>query len=458
VLIDVTPGWADAIEPSHPIPLDFDEMRAADAWFVDQLIALKTSAAHAVRMVTRTAGADRLEDALHDVGIKAVRTGAGTREVFGRQLADRFEETDGCTRTWFVERFPGTELDAGWLYRLLPPGIRVTLSWHAVPLPTGWIVDYLQRQLVAMRATRMQRDSASADPVLAGALPAAESLQQRLTASQEKAFHVSLYITARCRTLAELDVAGGHLLAGAAAMLCRLEPCTFRMLDGHLATLPLGLDRLARRRVLDTTSLTTFFPWRDVEVADVDGLVVGRSAASGCPIVIDPYDHSRYANANIAVFGHSGAGKTYLLSTLAMGALGRGVQVCVIDPEHEYGRLAELLGGIDVQLALGSGHALNVLDLRPSGRHDDRRGGALRRHLRRPRRTRARADRRRSACGVPGARAAAASRRRAIGAAKLARRVGPAEVVRGQPRPDVQRAHEHRPRGADHRVRDEGAA
>jgi type IV secretory pathway VirB4 component len=46
-----------------------------------------------------------------------------------------------------------------------------------------------------------------------------------------------------------------------------------------------------------------------------------------------------------------------------MGALGLGVQVFIVDPEHEYGRLATQLGGVDVQLALGAGHSLNVLDL-----------------------------------------------------------------------------------------------
>jgi len=253
----------------------------------------------------------------------------------------------------------------------MPPGVRLTLSWHAVPLPTGWIVDYLQRQLVAMRATRLQRDSAAADPTLAGALPAAEHLQQRLAGSQERAFHVAMYVTLRCESAARLEEASERVLAAAAAVLCRLQPCTFRMLDGHLATLPLGLDRLGRRRVLDTSSLATFFPWLDAELDEPDGIVIGRSRSSGCPVTLDPFDESRYANANIGVFGHSGAGKTYLLSALAMGALGRGVQVFVIDPEHEYGRLASQLGGVDVQLALGSGHALNALDLRPSERHDE---------------------------------------------------------------------------------------
>jgi type IV secretory pathway VirB4 component len=115
---------------------------------------------------------------------------------------------------------------------------------------------------------------------------------------------------------------------------------------------------------MDTSALATLFPWFDGDLQDNGGLVVGRSRATGQPVMVDPFDDRCYTNANIAVFGHSGAGKTYLLSTLAMGALARGAQVFVIDPEHEYGSLAAQLGGLEVNIALGCGHAINVLDVR----------------------------------------------------------------------------------------------
>ncbi|MDQ2960071.1 MAG: DUF87 domain-containing protein, partial [Candidatus Dormibacteraeota bacterium] len=143
------------------------------------------------------------------------------------------------------------------------------------------------------------------------------------------------------------------------------------MFDGLLATQCVGVDHLQRKRVLDTSSLTTFLPWLDADLQEPGGLMVGRNRSTGSPVTIDPFDARRYSNANIAVFGHSGAGKTYLLSTLAMSALGTGTQVFLIDPEHEYGRLAASIGGVDVQLALGSGHALNVLDLRPGDQRDE---------------------------------------------------------------------------------------
>jgi hypothetical protein len=346
-------------------------MRSADLWFADQLARQPSASRRSVAFVVAEAHASRLESALRDIGVMVTREPARETRLFGRELANKVLAHDGATRSWSIDRLPGVELEAGWLFKLMPPGLQLRLSWHATPLPTAWIVDYLQRQLVGMRATRMQHDSAATDPVLAGALPAAEDLQRRLTSSQEKAFHVSTYLTLKAPTLTALEVGTERILSAARAALCVLQPCTLRMLDGHLATEPVGVDRLGRKRVLDTSSLVTFMPWLDAELQQMGGIVLGRNRATGCPVMVDPFDQRRYPNANIAVFGHSGAGKTYLLSGLAMGALGLGVQVYLIDPEHEYGKLAVELGGVDIQLALGSGHALNVLDLRPAGPQDE---------------------------------------------------------------------------------------
>lgn len=323
-------------------------------------------------MATAGAQASRLEAAVREMGVSFTASTGPVGPIFGTEEASHFLHSGGWSRTWYVDRLPGAELEPGWLHRLIPRGLKATLSWHATPLPVAWIVEYLQRQLVGMRATRMQELGAgSADPTLAGALPNAEDLQRRLTASLEKAFHVSAYLTITSATRESLEAGALQVEAAARAVLCRVQPCTFRMFEGYVSTRPAVVDRLQRKRVLDTSTLTTFFPWLDAELQQPGGLVIGRSQATGSAVMVDPFDQQRYPNANIGVFGHSGAGKTYLLSTLAMGALGLGIQVFVIDPEHEYGDLATSLGGVDVRLALGSGHALNVLDLRPSDRRDE---------------------------------------------------------------------------------------
>jgi len=371
ILVEVTPGSGDAgFAPSEP--RDFDDMRGADIAFVEQLAQSITAHRFETSLISSTAQSRRIEPALHEIGVQPEVAPSQTQVCFGRELADRYKHAGGHSRTWYVDRLPGSDLEPGWLFRLLPQGLKLRLAWHITPLPVTWIVEYLQRQLINMRASRLvEQDAGSPDPHLAGALPNAEDLQRRLASSQDKAFHVAVYLTLTSATVDQLEAGAVQVESAARAVLCRLQPCTFRMFDGYLATLPIAVDRLGRERVLDTRSLVTFFPWLESDLQTAGGLVVGRNAATGAPVLIDPFDQRRYSNANVGVFGHSGAGKTYLLSSLVLGALGRGIQVYVIDPEHEYGALARQVGGVDVQLALGSGHALNVLDLRPSDRRDE---------------------------------------------------------------------------------------
>jgi uncharacterized protein DUF87 len=367
VVITVTPGPDEQTDALTPFPATFDDMRGADLAFAHAIRRSTASHRFSTALIAPEKHAARLTPMLAEMGVECGLARARD-SVFGAQVATSFRDHTGVSRTWYVERLPGTEVEPAWLFRLLPPGLKLTLSWHAIPLPAAWIVNYLQRQLVNMRATRMQESN---DPALVGAIPNAEDLQRRLASSQDKAFHVAVYLTLTSPSAKELERDSRKVEAAARAILCDLQPCTFRMLEGYLATRPGGPDRLQRRRVIDSSALVTFFPWHEPDLQQPGGLFVGRNAATGSPVLVDPFDQRQYANANIAVFGHSGAGKTYLLSTLVMGALGTGTHVYVIDPEHEYGGLAEQLGGIDIQLALGSGHALNVLDLRPADRRDE---------------------------------------------------------------------------------------
>ena len=371
VVIEVQPGSEEESAPRTVMPSSYSDMRGADLSFAEHM--RRSSASHDIStsLVTTPKSALRVQSTLGEMGI-GFATVQPHDPAFGREMVDRFLHVGGCSRTWYVSRLPGTELDPGWLFRLLPQGLALSLAFHVVPLPADWIVSYLQRQLISMRATRLlDAGAGTTDPTLDGALPNAEDLQRRLASSQDKAFHVSVYLTLTSRTSRDLDEGALRVEAAARAIICGLQPCTFRMLDGFLATRPGGPDRLQRKRVLDSTALVTFFPWHEPDLQQPGGVLIGRNRGTGAPVLLDPFDQRRYANANVAVFGHSGAGKTYLLSTLAMGAIGRGIQVFIVDPEHEYGGLAQQLGGVDVQLALGSGHALNVLDLRPSDRRDE---------------------------------------------------------------------------------------
>ncbi|HEY8761037.1 MAG TPA: DUF87 domain-containing protein [Candidatus Dormibacteraeota bacterium] len=298
--------------------------------------------------------------------------------TFGDELPRTFRDRFGWHRTWYVDHFPGGELEPGWLLRLVPSGLEIDICWHAEPVGSGWAAEYLQRQLAHLRASQLDGERRGIPDVRIGAaLPAATDLQRKLSSGQERAFRLGVYLTLSATSGEALEAGAERVVEAARSALCSLREATFRQFDGRLATLPHGIDRLRRRHFVDTSALVTLLPWLDVEVVDAGGLRLGRSRATSMPVVVDPFADLHHENANIAVFGHSGAGKTYLLKTLALAATRAGCQVFVIDPEHEYGPVAEQVGGADVQLGLGSGRAINVMDLRGLAREEAELGPAV---------------------------------------------------------------------------------
>src|SRR5262252_282778 len=307
VLIDFVPGTGDA-QPHSPALTESlpatPVRRELDLAFAQTLRDSRSTQRRDVHLVADPSAIETLERALRELGVPDVRQinwqpPAGL--LFGKETPSRVQDCQGWHRTWWLERFPGVELMPGWLLRLVPDGLRLTLSWHAERLPTAWVVDYLQRQLVNMRAAQMHSAGGVGDPQIEGAAPAAEALQQRLTASQESAFHVSLYLTLCTPSAEELEAATVRVEAAGRSALCQLLPATFRQLDGRLSTLPLARDPLGRRRVLDTSALVTMFPWFDADLQEPAGLVIGASRATGQPVMIDPFDDRRYANAKAFV-------------------------------------------------------------------------------------------------------------------------------------------------------------
>src|SRR2546429_6842569 len=108
---------------------------------------------------------------------------------------------------------------------------------------------------------------------------------------------MSLTLTSPSRD--QLELGSRQVESAARAILCDLQPCTFRMRDGFLATEPGGPDRLQRKRVLDSTALVTFFPWHEPDLQQPGGLFVCRNPATRPPVPLDPVGPRRLGQANI---------------------------------------------------------------------------------------------------------------------------------------------------------------
>ena len=277
----------------------------------------------------------------------------------------------GLHQSYWLAGLPGGLVSAGWLARLLFIDCALSLSYHIYPLATDTAVNYLNRQVRHMSAERIWHERRNdADPMIEEAIPTARRLLSGLTSSRQRIYQVSCYVTLHAPTAASLMTSAKRLRAAAAGCLASFEPCWFDQLPALHATLALGSDELRRVHLMDSSAVTSLYPWLHADLRHRRGLRLGRSQATGLPVCLDP---GILSNANVSIFGHSGTGKSYLMGLMITQAVRLGIQCFVLDPEHEYLRLATDLGGTAVALSPGSGHSLNLFDAVTVGR--DREAG-----------------------------------------------------------------------------------
>jgi uncharacterized protein DUF87 len=270
---------------------------------------------------------------------------------------------DRCYTSFAVDRYPGSDLEPGWLLPLLTFPGEFTVAIHIVPLDSERVVELLHHKIRDLRADELATmDSGEAGRNSLSTLPDAEFVHQAIVRNEEKAFAVAFYITIAAGSPAQLRTTAQSIRTTCRRMMLRVVQPYFQMTQGLVATWPIGVDGLGREHLMHTAAVTTLIPWLQVDLTDPHGYYWGHNRDTGGLVVLDPFDEHRFPNANIAVLAHSGAGKSYAAASLVLSGFTNGVGAIILDPEAEYGHLVRALGGTYLHVAAGSGHAINILD------------------------------------------------------------------------------------------------
>jgi type IV secretory pathway VirB4 component len=278
---------------------------------------------------------------------------------------DHLRAGERWQRTFAVIGYP-REVSLGWLAPLLRAAGELDLSLQIEPVAPAIAADRLRRQRARLESSRRidRQKGRLADPTLEAAAHDAEELAARLARGEGRLFRPGLYLSVEASSRAELEQRCERVRALCASLLLHFVPATFRPLEGWVTTLPLGLDRLRMRRAMDTQALAAAFPFASSDPPlDEHGVLYGV-AHSGSPVLIDRFARENY---NAVLLARSGAGKSYLAKLEALRLLYRGVHVFVIDPEDEYRRLCEAVGGAYLSLTGPQPATLNPLDLPAHG-------------------------------------------------------------------------------------------
>jgi type IV secretory pathway VirB4 component len=263
-------------------------------------------------------------------------------------------------RTFAVTGYP-RDVGPGWLEPLLTAVGTFDVAVHMEPVAAPVAAERLRKQRARLEsARRIDLDRGRlADPELEVAAEDALDLARRVARGEGRLFRVGLYMTVTAADAEALEAEGARLRDLCASLLLASHPCTFRALQGWTSTLPLGVDRLRLHRTFDTQALAAAFPFVTTGLASSgEGVFYGISKGGGAVV----WDRFEQPNYNSVILARSGAGKSYLAKLEVLRSLYRGIEVLVVDPENEYERLTDAVGGTYVRLG-GPGVHINAFDM-----------------------------------------------------------------------------------------------
>ena len=126
---------------------------------------------------------------------------------------------------------------------------------------------------------------------------------------------------------------------------------------------PISIKEGCKRNIL-TSGLVSTYPFISSTIFDEEGIFIGTNIYNNSLVFIDRYDTNQYKNANICIFGTSGAGKSFYTKLLILRYKLQGIKQYIIDPEREYESLCKELKGTHIKIGPNSNHLINVLDIR----------------------------------------------------------------------------------------------
>ena len=281
-------------------------------------------------------------------------------------------------RTFFVISYPRF-LSESWFAPIINLDKIFNISIFIHPVDTAKILRHFQKKVAEVQSQISTREDKGLvrDPMLDTAYQDLEALRDNLMQAQEKIFDVGVYITIFGDNSAELDKIESEVKSILESKLVYLKPALFQQEDGYKSVLPIGDDKLAVHSKLNSSPLSSLFPFVSFDLTSDKGILFGINRHNSSLVLFDRFLLENY---NSVTFAKAGAGKSYCTKLEILRTLMFDTEVIVIDPEKEYEYMAEATGGKYFNISLNSEHHINPFDL-PVPREDESAADVLRSNI-----------------------------------------------------------------------------
>ena len=280
----------------------------------------------------------------------------------GVEINPNFLKVGGkFVRTIFVFTYP-RYLSSGWFNSIINLPNLLDISIFVHPVDTVLALRNLRKKTAQIEAQLIeyQEKGLVRDPVLETAFKDIENLRDQLQQSQERLFNAGVYLALYADSLEELNKLEEKINHLFESQLVYTKPATFQQMEGFVSTLPLCADKLLIHTPLNSGPISSFFPFVATDLTSDEGILYGINRHNNSLIIFDRFS---LENANSVIFAKAGAGKSYAAKLEILRSLMMGTDVLIVDPENEYKRLADSVGGSFFKISLSSEHQINPFDI-----------------------------------------------------------------------------------------------
>ncbi|MDO5343417.1 MAG: DUF87 domain-containing protein [Candidatus Saccharibacteria bacterium] len=275
--------------------------------------------------------------------------------------SDHFRLGSKYGRTMYVYGYP-RQIYTGWLSSIINIDEVLDISMFIYPVDTQIVLNNLRKKVTQLEASLSINSEKGKvrDPGMEAALQDAEELRDQLQIGSEKFFRYGLYITVYADSLDELSFIQHKIETIFGQQLVFSKVASAQQEQGLNSTIPQLTDQLQIRRNMNTGAISTSFPFTSADLTDGKGVLYGINMHNNGLVIFDRFS---LENANMVVFAKSGAGKSFTVKLEALRSMMMGADIVIIDPENEYQKLSDAVGGSYIRLSLSSDTRINPFDL-----------------------------------------------------------------------------------------------
>ena len=204
----------------------------------------------------------------------------------------------------------------------------------------------------------------------------AKYIRKEMQINNQELYFLYIYITLFSKKTEELEYLLNKVEGIIQSQGMQTRRAYFREEATFISCLPLMINKdeikeVSRKNIL-TDGLVATYPFISSSIYDEDGIYMGKNIYNKSLIFIDRFNEEKYKNANMCVFGTSGAGKSFYIKLNILRYRLMGIEQYIIDSEREYSKICEELEGEILKIGPTADSYINILEIREDSLEEGR--------------------------------------------------------------------------------------